>query len=156
MSADPASARVGGPSTGFPGAPPTREFGFAWLAYGLTLLGLFLLWPALVAAIVCLVRRVAVRGTVLADHHRWLLRTLAITTLGYLACIVLVFVGAWDVIAAAMRATPSGELNLDWGVILTSAGAAVIGGLGMTGFWFWTVYRLIRGALRLNDRRAVP
>jgi len=154
MSAEP----VSGPFAPAPSAspPPTREFGFAWLSYGLTVVGLFLVWPAVIAAIVSGVKRADVRGTLLESHHTWLLRTVGYAVLGYVLCIVLVFIGAWDIIVAAVRATPTGQLNLDWGAILTSAGAAVLGGLGMTVCWFWTIYRVLRGMLRLHDGRAVP
>jgi len=145
FSASPASSAV----------PPAREFGYAWFAYTLAIVGLFLLWPSLIAVVVSLVRRGPVRGTFLASHHRWLLRTFAFSALGYVACIALVFLGAWDIIVAAVRAAPTGELNLDWGAILTTAGAAVVGGLGMTCIWFWAVYRMARGAWCLNDGRPV-
>jgi uncharacterized membrane protein len=137
-------------------SPSTREIVFAWFSYAMTGFGLFLLWPALAGVFTSLVRRGDTRGTVLESHHQWLIRTFWIAALGYIACIVLVFLGAWDLIVAAVRAAPTAELSLNWGEILTGASTAAIGGLGMTCLWFWTLARVVRGMLRLYDGRAVP
>ena len=137
-------------------SPPAREIAFAWFSYAMTTLGLFLLWPAPVGLLTSLVKRGDTRGTVLESHHQWLIHTFLVTAMGYFACIVLVFLGAWDIIVAAVRAAPTGSLSLDWGEILTSASLAVVGGLGMTFLWLWTLVRVARGMLRLNEGRAMP
>jgi uncharacterized membrane protein len=43
-------------------------------------------------------------------------------------------------------------VRVPWEVL----GGAIAGGLAITVVWFWVVYRLVRGTLRLADGRAVP
>lgn len=85
-------------------------------------------WPSIVAVILNYVRRVDVRGTWLDSHFRWQIRTFWFALL-------------WVCVALLMAATLIGipiALVLAWA----------------TGVW--VLYRIVRGALRLMDARAMP
>ena len=133
--------------------PSSREFTFVGVAYGLHVTGLFLFWPALFGLFLDYVKRRDVEGTVLASHYAWLIRTFWWSLLwGTL------IIGAmlWVILPHSLRigelARAGDYLSIPWEFIA----AGVLGGIGISVVWFWTVYRFIRGILRLSDGRAVP
>jgi uncharacterized membrane protein len=133
--------------------PSSREFTFVGVAYGIYVMGLFLFWPLLAGVALAYVKRSDVEGTMLASHYRWLIHTFWWWSLAWtviVAGMLSVIVPNAMLIAAAAR---SGDLlNIPWALI----GAAVGGGIALAVVWFWAVYRLFRGILRLSDGRAVP
>ncbi|MDH5208863.1 MAG: hypothetical protein OEW34_09515 [Burkholderiaceae bacterium] len=133
--------------------PSSREFTFVGIAYGLHVTGLFLIWPALVGIVLDYVKRGDVEGTMLESHYTWLIRTFWWSVLwgsAILAGMLTVIVPNALLIADLARA--GNYLAIPWSIIL----AAVLGGIGLSVVWFWVVYRLVRGVLRLSDGRPAP
>jgi uncharacterized membrane protein len=95
-----------------------------------TVVGAFLTgWPSIVAVILNYARRSDVRGTWLASHFRWQIRTFWFGLLWVVLCGVFVVA------------------TLGLGVLIAWIP------LGLVGLWF--IYRIARGWLRLGDRRAM-
>src|SRR4051794_40510200 len=93
-----------------------------------TIVGAFLTgWPSIIAVILNYVKRGDVRGTWLASHFRWQIRTFWFGLLWVSLC--LFFVVATFGLGILMAWLP----------------------LGLVGFWF--VYRIVRGWLALSERR---
>lgn len=107
--------------------PPT---GTAHVLYILHAVSPFTLWIlALVALIIGAVDRDKVRGTWVETHYSWLART-CIWGLVWLAIFTVLF--TLTIIGIVF-------LWLPWGILS-----------------IWYLYRVIRGWLRLNDRRPAP
>ncbi len=85
-------------------------------------------WPSIIAVIINYVTRDRVRGTWLATHWRWQMRTFW-------------FAALWLLIAGFLMLT------------LTGIPAAI---LVVVSTGLWVLYRVVRGWLALNDRRAMP
>ena len=122
------------------------------VTYGLYGLGLLLFWPTVIGLVIAYVKRNDV-PELLSSHYRWLINTfwwsLIASALMIGAMLVVMVPNALE-IESAVR---SGEyFNIPWELI----GAAVLGGLGVAIVWLWSLYRLIRGAIRLSDGRAAP
>ena len=133
--------------------PSSREFTFVGIAYGLHVTGLFLIWPSFVGIILDYVKRGDVEGTMLESHYTWLIRTFWWSLLwggAILAGMLAVIVPNALLIADLARS--GNYLAIPWSIIF----AAVLGGIGLSVVWFWVVYRLIRGVLRLSDGRPAP
>jgi uncharacterized membrane protein len=81
--------------------------------------------PSIVAVIFNYVKRGDARGTWIASHYRWQIRTFWFTLL-------------WALIG--------------WGLVLTIIGA-VVGVPVLIALTLWLMYRIGRGWLRLRDRR---
>jgi uncharacterized membrane protein len=133
--------------------PSSREFTFVGIAYGLHVTGLFLMWPSFIGIIVDYIKRRDVQGTMLESHYTWLIRTFWWSLLwggailgGMLAIIVP------DAMVVAELARAGNYLAIPWSII----GAGIAGGTGLSVVWFWVVYRLVRGVIRLSDGRAAP
>lgn len=99
----------------------------------LTIVGLFLFgWPSLIAVIINYIKRNEVRNTWLESHFRWQIRTFWYALL-------------WLIIIAI----PSFLLMIVLvGFALWYIGMLVLG--------IWVIYRIARGWLALNDRKALP
>lgn len=99
----------------------------------LTIVGLFLFgWPSLIAVIINYIKRDEVRNTWLESHFRWQIRTFWYALL-------------WLIIIAI----PSFLLMIVLvGFALWYIGMLVLG--------IWVIYRIARGWLALNDRKALP
>lgn len=145
--------------------PPTREFTAAWIAYALFAIGVFLWWPALIGAIVCLAKRNAPGAAFIDSHYSWLARTFGWSLLGYFVCIGIIVASAWplvhDVIIAVREAggdwnSAGMSIKFDWGSIFLTAGVATAGAFGLLAVWFWFIYRVVRGAFRLGSAQPVP
>ena len=94
-----------------------------------TIIGAFVFgWPSIIAVIINYATRDRVRGTWLATHWRWQLRTFW-------------FAALWLLVAGLLVIT----------LIGIPAAFMVIVGTGL-----WVLYRVIRGWLALLDRRAMP
>jgi uncharacterized membrane protein len=132
--------------------PSSQAFTLVGVTYGLYGLGLFLFWPTLIGVIIAYVKRHDVPG-LLSSHYRWLIHTFWW------------WVVAWTVIIGTMLSVMIPHaieiesavkteqfFTIPWELI----GTAVLGGLGVLIVWLWVVYRLIRGAVRLNDGLAAP
>jgi uncharacterized membrane protein len=87
-------------------------------------------WPSIIAVILNYVKRSEVRGTWLESHFRWQLRTFWFGLLWVGLC--LLFVVA----------------TLGIGLLVAWLPLAIVG--------LWFIYRVARGWLALNDRRALP
>lgn len=85
-------------------------------------------WPFIIAVILNYVKRGEARGTWLESHFRWQIRTF------------------WY---AALWVAVSLLLMLSFIGIPLALGLIAIAGL-------WVLYRVVRGWLRLNDRREMP
>jgi uncharacterized membrane protein len=133
--------------------PSSREFTFVGVAYGLHVTGLFLFWPALIGLVLDYVKRRDVEDTILASHYGWLIRTFWWSLLwGGLILAGMLSVIVPNAMLVAELARTGDYLSIPWSII----GAAILGGIGLSVVWFWTVYRYTRGILRLSDGRAVP
>ena len=94
-----------------------------------TVVGAFVFgWPSIIAVIINYVTRDQVRGTWLATHWRWQLRSFW-------------FAALWLLVAGFLMLT----------LIGIPAAIMVIVGTGL-----WVLYRVIRGWLALKDRRGMP
>ncbi len=142
--------------------PPAAEFTSAWIAYALFALGVFMWWPYLLGLIVCYSKRNAPRAGFIASHHRWLIRTFWWSLAGFFVGIGVVLSGAWpiasEVLQGALRGHASAEVKIDlnWSSIFATASAAMFGILVLLLSWLYTIYRIIRGGMRLADAHAVP
>ena len=87
--------------------------------------------PSIVAVIMNYVRRSAVRGTLLDSHFRWQVRTFWFALLAWII--------VWVVSVPLM-------------LVIVGFGTLV---LGMIAIAIWIIYRIARGWLALNDRRAM-
>ena len=93
-----------------------------------TVVGAFLTgWPSIIAVILNYVKRSEARGTWLESHFRWQIRTFWFGLLWVALCLVFVVV------------------TLGIGILIAWLP------LGVVGLWF--IYRVVRGWLRLKDRR---
>ena len=98
-----------------------------------TIIGQFLFaWPSLIAVIINYIKRDEVRNTWLESHFRWQIRTFWYALL-------------WSIIIAI----PSFIL------MLVLVGFA-LWYIGMSLLGIWAIYRIARGWLALNDRKALP
>ena len=98
-----------------------------------TIIGQFLFgWPSLIAVIINYVKRNEVRNTWLESHFRWQIRTFWYALL-------------WSIIIAI----PSLIL------LIVLVGFA-LWYIGMLLLGIWAIYRIARGWLALNDRKALP
>lgn len=85
-------------------------------------------WPSLIAVILSYLKRGEARGTFLASHFQWQIRTFWFALL-------------WGLIAVLLAIT---LIGIPFALVL----ALIVG--------FWVMYRVVRGWLNLNDRRAMP
>lgn len=143
--------------------PPTREFTAAWAAYFFFAVGWLFWWPALIGLVLCYVKRGDAQTGFIDSHYDWLIRTFWISLAGYAIALAVIALGVWpilrDVITAAMRGQEWGagaSVQIDWSAILSTVGGALIGAIGIVVVWLWYLYRLLRGALRLQVAREVP
>ena len=94
-----------------------------------TIIGAFVFgWPSIIAVIINYATRDRVRGTWLATHWRWQLRSFW-------------FAALWLLVAGMLMLT----------LIGIPAAFMVVVGTGL-----WVLYRVIRGWLALLDRRGMP
>lgn len=107
-----------------------HALGLALGAFGAaSVLGSFLFgWPSIIAVILNYVKRGEARGTWLESHFSWQIRTFW-------------YAAMWVVVAYLMFITIIGIPFFF--VIVALAG-------------LWVMYRVVRGWLALNDRRAMP
>lgn len=133
--------------------PSSREFTLVGVTYGVYVMGLFLFWPLLVGIAIAYVKRRDVEDTILESHYGWLIRTFWWWTVLWVAIIAtMAAVVVPDALVVAEAARTGNYLGIPWSII----GAGVLGGIALSAVWFWVVYRLIRGTLRLSDGRGVP
>jgi uncharacterized membrane protein len=85
-------------------------------------------WPSLIAVVLSYVKRGEARGTFLESHFRWQIRTFWFALLWLLMALLLAFT----------------LIGIPLAFML-----ALVAGL-------WVLYRVVRGWLNLNDRRALP
>ena len=144
--------------------PSSSEYSTAWVAYALQATGVFgfVLGP-LIGLVISYARRDAEGAGFIASHHRWLIRTVWWTALGYLSCLAVIFAGAWPIISEVFReAVRAGgqaqefSFGIAWDSIFATVGAAMLGGLGIVVVWIWNLYRIMRGGFRLADRSPAP
>ena len=96
-----------------------------------TVIGAFLTgWPSLLAVILNYWKRSDVRGTWLESHFRWQIRTFWFGLLWVALCALFV-VGTFGL-----------------GILIAWFPLVIVG--------FWFIYRIARGWVALNDRRAMP
>jgi uncharacterized membrane protein len=96
-----------------------------------TVVGAFLIgWPSIIAVILNYVKRSDVRGTWLESHFRWQIRTFWWGLLWVCLCFGF--------------------------VVLTLGIGLIIAWLPLTIVGLWFIYRVARGWLALNDRKAMP
>jgi uncharacterized membrane protein len=107
--------------------PEARITHILYLLHGLAPFTAWLL--AVVAIVVAIIKRDDVRGTFLETHYSWLARTFWWGLLWIAICGVLTFV-----------------------LVITVIGI-VIAWLPFTILFFWYLYRVLKGWLRLNDNK---
>ena len=103
---------------------------FTVIIYLLLGMGLFALLPWIGAAIVYYVKREGVIGTIYESHFAWQIRTFWFTVL-------------WDSLAALLILA-----TLGIGLVIAWPAFAVV--------HIWVLYRIIKGAIRLSEKRAIP
>ena len=144
--------------------PSSAEYSTIWVAYALHATGAFgfVLGP-LIGLIINYARRDTEGAGFIGSHHRWLIRTVWWTALGYLSCLAVIFAGAWPIISEVFReAVRTGgqaqefSFGIAWDSIFATVGAAMLGGLGIFVVWVWNLYRIMRGGFRLADRSPAP
>ena len=133
--------------------PSSREFTMLGITYGLYTIGLVMFWPAFIGLIIAYIKRSDVAESFLGSHYGWLIRTfwwwMTWFALAIVGMVVMVLPSAIEM-GQMIKATDI--VRVPWEVL----GGAIAGGLAITVVWFWVVYRLVRGTLRLADGRAVP
>jgi len=147
-----------------PAVPPTKEFTAAWIAYLCMVLSAFLLWPALISLLISYSKRGHPEAGFIDSHHRWMIRSFWWSQLWFLIFFVLVMMGIWPLIMdIARQVIDTGDwghegfaININWGAIFGTVGAAMLGGLGIVLTWFWFLYRMARGMIALGDARPLP
>lgn len=142
-------------------APSAREFAWAWSAYTLAAVGLFMFWTWIVCLLIAGFRRNEPAEPLLATHYRWQIRTFWFSMLWYTLAMGLIVASAWPVLREVLRQAPAADarslsLSLDWTAIFATATGALVGGAAMIAIWVWSAYRLVRGMIALADARAVP
>lgn len=96
-----------------------------------TIVGAFLTgWPSIIAVIMNYVKRGDVRGTWLESHFRWQIRTFWFGVLWVAACLGFVV------------------LTLGIGLLVVWLPLVIVS--------LWFVYRIVRGWMRLTERRPMP
>ena len=131
----------------------------AWIAYLLHAIGyvLFMMWPALVGVIINYVKRGSTRGGFADSHHDWMIRTFWFGLLWYVLSLAVLFSSAWPWLQAVLEQRAVRDaIVIEWPAIFSSLGAAALGGVGLLATWFWLLYRVIRGAVRLSNSQPVP
>lgn len=147
--------------------PSTGEFTTAWVAYGCFFFGVLMWWPSIIGLIVAYVRRDEPAAGFIASHYRWLIGTFWWSTLGWLLSFGAIIAGVAPIIRDVFRSAarhdgrhfefdPHTLISIDWSSIFTAASLATLGGIGLMCVFFWLLYRLIRGALRLADAQPAP
>ena len=132
--------------------PSSQAFTMVGVTYGLYGLGLFLFWPTVIGLVIAYVKRHDV-PELLSSHYRWLINTFWWSLIAWVLMIGAMLVVLVPNALEIESAVQSGQyFNVPWELI----GAAVLGGLGVAIVWLWSLYRLIRGAIRLSDGRAAP
>lgn len=108
--------------------------GLAIGAFGAaSVVGSFLFgWPSLIAVIINYVRRDDVRGTWLETHFRWQIRTFWFALAGTLVVLAI--------------GLPTTLILIGFGIL--ALGFCVLG--------LWTIYRIVRGWMRLSAREPMP
>ena len=146
-------------------AAPASNFNAVWLCYALFAVGVVLWWPALVALLICYVKRDGPSAGIADSHYRWLISTFWWWLVLFAVCVAIIFAGAGPIVRDLIEATRAAggdwhnvamKLSIHWSSIFIAAGVAMLGGLSMLLLWFWVIYRVVRGGLRLADERAVP
>ncbi len=130
-----------------------------WIAYILHAVGYLsvMMWPALAGLIVNYVKRGDARGGLADSHHEWLIRTFWYGLLWYLLSLGVLLWSAWPVLQSVLRiASAQGAFVIDWATIFAVVGAAALGATGLLLTWFWLIYRLIRGIVRLANSQPMP
>ena len=95
-----------------------------------TIVGAFLIgWPSLIAVILNYVKRSEVRGTWLESHFRWQIRTFWFGLLWTVLCLLFVL------------------FTLGLGLLIVWIPIVFIS--------LWFIYRIVRGWMALNERRAM-
>jgi uncharacterized membrane protein len=138
--------------------PAVREMTIAWIAYGLHAVGLilpFVIWPALGGLIVNYVKRGDTATGFVDGHHRWMIRTFWWGLAGYVVGVAVMAASAAPALIAAWRAQ-GGQIDLGWSELLSLVAAASVGLAILLAVWFWLIYRIIKGAIRLYDKHALP
>jgi len=145
--------------------PAHREYATVWACYALFVLALFMGWPALVAAAIGYAKRDAPNLGIINAHYRWLIQTFGWGLALFVVCVGVVILGASPMahsIFEAMRASGAdwahvkSQLALDWRTVFLAVGMGMFGAFGLLVLWCWVAYRIVRGAIRLLDARAVP
>jgi uncharacterized membrane protein len=135
--------------------PSTREFTLLGITYGLYAFGLVVFWPVIAGVVLAYIRRADAKGTFLESHYGWLIRTFwwwaILFVLIICGLLSAVLPGAIQ-LGKAAQADGINIVNIPWKMI----GGAIAGGIALAVVWFWVIYRLVRGLLRLGDGRAVP
>jgi hypothetical protein len=94
-----------------------------------------------------------------------MIRSVAWAALGALASVGIIAASFWPVLATVFRAAVNAQpgeraadiaFSIDPGPIFAGMGGATVGLFGLLLVWLWTLYRLVRGALLLNDGRPTP
>ena len=163
---DPFSPAGGAAAATAPATPSTGEFTTAWIAYGCFATGILLWWPMLVGLIIGYVRRGEPDAGFIDSHYRWLIRTFWWSSVGYIAMLAVIVAGAWPLLRDILAQVESGgavgdwgagsSISFAWGSLFATVGAATAGGIGLAVVWFWLIYRVIRGGLRLANAQPAP
>lgn len=140
-------------------APAQAGKDVVWIAYVLHAIGYLpgMMWPAVVGLIINYVKRSDAREGLVDSHHGWMIRTFWYGLLWYVLSLGAILLGAWPVLQTILRnAHTTGGIVIGWDTIAAIVGAATLGGIGFVVTWFWLLYRVIRGGIRLADSRAMP
>ena len=110
-----------------------HALGLAIGAFGTaTVIGMFLFgWPSIIAVIINYVKRSDARGTWLASHFDWQIRTFWYAVL-------------WAIVLAAINGI---LIFLVIGIVTWAISFFILG--------VWAIYRIVLGWSRLNSKRAV-
>jgi uncharacterized membrane protein len=143
----------------------TRQFTAAWACYALFAVSIFLWWPALIAVLICYVKKGEPNAGIVDSHYRWLIATFWWWLLLLVVCLAVIIAGAGPIVRDVLEAVHASggdwdnvamKLNIDWSSIFIAVAVAALGLFSLLFLWFWLIYRVVRGGLRLADGCAVP
>ena len=145
--------------------PSRREFSTAWICYAFFALAVFSWWPAVLAVVICYIKRGEPDTGVIDSHYRWLISTFWWWLGAFAVCVAVIAAGASPIMSEVLDALTAaqgnwdevvGLMRLDWRSVFLAAGVATLGTLGLLVLWIWVAYRVVRGMVRLSKARAVP
>jgi uncharacterized membrane protein len=133
---------------------------WVWVAYGLHALGLFVFWPALIGLAINYIKAGDGPDTGVDTHHAYMRKTFWIAF--WAGVIIVVATAIALVLLLANLGLDISAVTTDTAVQIRGlslehawiAVAAILGGFCLIVLWLWTLFRLVRGMIRLGEDKS--